>query len=122
MRMIKVRILDTTLEAALLSQKVAKKFDEGLKKVPEAARKATECENGPEAIEMQCRAVMDFIDEIFGTGSSRKVFGDELDLLTCLDAWEELTEMYEAQVNPIVKKYQERAKAKAAQKKADDIR
>lgn len=122
MRLIKVKILDTTLEAALLSKEVAQKFDDGLKRVLEAAAKAVECESGSEAIEMQCQAVMDFIDELFGDGSSRKVFGDEMDLLTCLDAWEELTEMYETQVNPIVKKYQERAKARAAQKKADDIR
>lgn len=121
MKTIKVKILDATLEAALLNPKVIRKYDEGVKqRIPEIAVKALECESGADAIEMQCRAVMDFVDEIFGEGSSRKVFDDETDLLTCLDAWEELTELYDTQVNPLAREYMERVKEKIASRKSDD--
>ncbi len=121
MKTIEVKILGTTLEAALLNPKVIRKFDEGVKhRIPELAGKALECESGADAIEMQCSAVMDFVDEIFGEGSSKKVFGEETDLLTCLDAWEELTELYDTQVNPLTQEYVERVKAKITSRRSDD--
>lgn len=111
MKMIQVKILGTTVEAALLSPKVAKKYDDGIKKVVKIANDSKACKNGPEAIEMQCNAVIGFIDDVFGIGSARKVLGEETDLLTCLDAWEDITNLYERQVNQIVKEYSDKAKA-----------
>lgn len=111
MKMIQVKILGTTVEAALLSPKVAKKYDDGIKKVVKIVNDSKACGNGPEAIEMQCNAVIEFIDNVFGSGSARKVLGEETDLLTCLDAWGDITNLYEKQVNPIVNKYSDKAKA-----------
>ena len=48
------------------------------------------------------------------------MFGEETDLLTCLDAWEELTELYDTQVNPLTQEYVERVKAKITSRKSDD--
>lgn len=52
---------------------------------------------------MECNAVIGFLDDIFGPGSAKKVLGEDTDLLTCLDAWEDLVELYEKQVDPILK-------------------
>ena len=111
MKMIKVKILGTTVEAALLSPRVAKKYEDGIKKVVEISNASKTCGSGPEAIEKQCNAVIEFVDDIFGAGNARKIFGEETDLLTCLDAWEDITNMYERQVNPIIDKYTNRAKS-----------
>lgn len=102
MRVIKVSILGVSLEADLLNPKVARKFDNGLKKVAEISRKATESGSGPDWIEKDCNAVIDFLDDIFGFGSAKKVLGEETDLLTCLDAFEEIAELYDKQINPIL--------------------
>lgn len=111
MRSITVEILGVKLEAALLNHKVAKKYDDGIKKVVRIADESRACGSGPEAIEKQCNAVIGFIDDIFGHGSAKKVLGEETDLLTCLDAWEDITNLYERQVNPIVNQYSNKAKA-----------
>ena len=103
MKQVTVEVLGVKLSAALLNHKVARKYDDGLKKVIEAANKATECTSGADGIEMECDAVIGFLDDIFGPGSAKKVLGEETDLLTCLDAWEDLVELYEKQVDPILK-------------------
>ena len=120
MKMLKVRILDTTLEAALLNPKTARRFDDGLKDVVAAANDSMKCTDGADAIEMQCNAVIKFVDDVFGPGSAQKVFGEETDLLTCLEAWEDLTNLYETQVNPIVREYEKRIGNRLQEKQGED--
>lgn len=103
MKKIAVKILDTTLEATLLSPKVAKKYEEGIKGVVEKANEAQKLSSQADGIEMQCNAVIDFIDDVFGKGSAQKVFGEETDLLTCLEAYKQMTMLYPEQVNPHIK-------------------
>lgn len=108
MKMIVVEIQGVKLEAALLNPKVAKRFDEGLRQVVEKANESAKLEVGAEAIEAQCNAVIQFIDDIFGPGSAKEVFGEETDLLTCLDAFGEMAELYDKQVKPVVDTYAEK--------------
>lgn len=119
MRQIKVKILGVELEAPLLNHEVARRFEEDSKKVIETAEKALECGIGSDGIEMECNAVIHLIDDVFGPGSARKVLGEETDLLTCLDAWEELSELYEKQVNPILEERNRRVKTKHETKNGD---
>lgn len=117
MKQIKVKILDTNLEAPLMSPKLIRKFEEGKRKVVDKANAAKNIPDGALAIEEQCNAVIEFIDDIFGKGSARVVLGEETDLLTCLDAFGELMSMYEIQVNPIVQKYTHNAMLRIEGKK-----
>lgn len=102
MRQIKVKILGVELEAPLLNHEVARRYEDGTMKVLETAEKTLECGIGSDGIEMECNAVIDFIDDIFGPGSAEKVLGKDTDLLTCLEAWGDLAGLYEEQVNPIL--------------------
>lgn len=111
MKMITVKILDTKLEAALLNHKVRRKFDEGIQEVVKKANEAITLPSQADGIEMQCNAVISFIDDIFGKGSAKKVFGEETDLLTCLEAFEQLTSLYTEQVDPLIKAFSERHKS-----------
>lgn len=109
MKMLKVKILDTELEASLLNPKVAEVYDSGFARCINRIQNAEETTaNGVEAIKEQCNAVIDYIDEVFGVGASRKVLGEETDLLSCLDALEDMGNLYETQVNSLI-----RAKAEA---------
>ena len=119
MRLVTVEILGVKLEAPLLNHKVARKYDDGIARVVKIADETKHCNSGSEAIEKQCNAVVDFIEDIFGKGSALKVLGEETDLLTCLDAWEELTDVYEKQVNPILEERNKRAIAKFREKNGD---
>lgn len=107
MKMIRVRILNAELEAALLNPEVAKKYDEGVAGIVKKADEAKHCESCCGAIEMQCNAVIDFLDDIFGKGSAKEVVGKETDLLTCLEAYRDIVNVYEKQVIPYLHKFQE---------------
>lgn len=103
MKVLKVKILEAELEAPLLNPKVAAKYDDGMRTCVERIQTAQKrTENSVEALKEQCNAVVDCIDEIFGDGASRKVFGEETDLLTCLDAFEDMATLYDKQVTPMI--------------------
>ena len=42
-----------------------------------------------ESIRIQCTAVFDFFDEAFGSGTAVAVFGESVNLRTCMDAYAE---------------------------------
>lgn len=100
---IKVMILGTELEGDLLNPDVAEQFEKGYLETLGRIKKAINISWGPDALREQCNAVIDYIDNIFGAGSAKKVFGESTDLLTCLAALEELTSLYADQVNPYVR-------------------
>lgn len=103
MKVLKVKILEAELEAPLLNPKTAAAYDDGMRACIERIQSAQErTENSVEALKEQCNAVIDYIDEVFGVGASRKVLGEETDLLTCLDAFEDMATLYDKQVTPLV--------------------
>lgn len=65
-----------------------------------------------ELIRAQCTAVFNFFDEVFGDGTAKKVFGETVNLTTCINAYEDvikavnafgskLSSMYKGKVNAI---------------------
>jgi hypothetical protein len=73
------------------------------------------------AIRKQCNAVFNCFNELFGEGTDKKVFGDKVNLLTCLKAFDELKngisnqiEKSEIEIDTISSKYtSNRAKRRA---------
>lgn len=43
-----------------------------------------------ELIRAQCTAVFNFFDEVFGDGTAKKVFGETVNLTTCINAYEDV--------------------------------
>lgn len=115
MKKVRVKILNTELEAALLNPKIAKQYEDGVAAIAKKAEEAELCDTGCKSIEMQCNAVIDFIDGIFGGGSSKEVVGEETDLLTCLEAYRDIVNVYEEQVIPYLKEFQLRLGMKASE-------
>lgn len=115
MKMVKVRILDAELEAALLNPEIAKKYNAGVADIAKKADAAKTCGSYCEAIEIQCNAVIDFLDDIFGEGSAKEVVGKETDLLTCLEAYRDIVSAYEEQVIPYLQDFQAGLNLKASE-------
>ena len=42
------------------------------------------------SIRLQCNFVFDAFNKLFGAGTDKKVFGDRVNLIVCLDAFQEL--------------------------------
>ena len=125
MRMITVKINGHEVEADLLNPIITKKVEDGFDAVLKKYNEATMCRRGSEGIQAQCEAVIDYVADIFGTEAARKIFGEEADLLTCMDVLEEMQDVYPGQVNPIIKKraamLAQRLGA-SAEDKGDDLR
>ena len=103
MRMLEVEILGVKLSADLLNPDVAERYECGYKHAIERMKNAGSLETGAEGIREQCQAVIDYIDSMFGEGSSKQILGEETDLLTCLDALDDMTHLYENYVTPQIK-------------------
>lgn len=61
-----------------------------------------------ELIRIQCEAVFEFFEDVFGEGAAKKVFGDSVNLTTCLNAYEAVV----VEVNHLEEKVAGQYKAK----------
>lgn len=61
-----------------------------------------------ELIRIQCEAVFGFFEDVFGEGTAKKVFGESVNLTTCLTAYEAVV----VEVNNLEKKVAGHYKAK----------
>ena len=61
-----------------------------------------------ELIRIQCEAVFGFFEDVFGEGAAKKVFGESVNLTTCLNAYEAVV----IEVNNLEKKVAGHYKAK----------
>ena len=61
-----------------------------------------------EGIRQECKIVKDFFDYVLGDGASKKIFGDKNSLRDCLQAFEDLINERDRQLNnfkKVVNKY-----------------
>lgn len=75
----------------ILEADVAEKYEIALEKVVEEVKK-TEGLKTSTSIRKQCTAVFGCFNTIFGEGTDKKVFGDRVNLLICLTAFQQLIE------------------------------
>lgn len=67
---------------------VAEKFDKELKVVAGVGGKL-EGLSTAEVIRVQCTAIFKFFNNMFGEGTDKKIFGNKVNLVTCLEALDE---------------------------------
>ena len=86
-----MKILDTEIEFDFLDAKQVEKFEEEAKKVKE------KCKNSKmkklslsEALKEECKIVDDFFDNMFGKGTSQKIFKGKMNLREHIKAFEDI--------------------------------
>lgn len=99
----------------------AEKYEIAVKKVQEeaAASKLLESIRLSEAIRKQCNAVFNCFNTMFGDGTDRKVFGNKVNLMICLKAFEELiihVNEQKKELEKLTNKYSPNRAQKRAQK------
>ncbi|APH22540.1 AP endonuclease [Clostridium botulinum] len=90
-----------------LDLEVAEKYEKALNNVEKIAA-SLEGATITESIRKQCNAVFDSFNILFGEGTDKKIFGNKVNLLTCLKAFEELVEYVNTpneEVKSFVNKY-----------------
>lgn len=73
----------------ILDLEVAEKWEQALKSV-EGIEEKVKGMTVAESVRTQCNAVFNVFNELFGEGTDKKIFGDRVNLMMCLKAFEEL--------------------------------
>ncbi len=94
--MAKMNINGVNLEFDVFELENARKYTEGLKKIEATAAKLNDNTDVLKAIETQCTVVFEFIDSLFGKDTHRELFGDSVNLKTCLKVFNDIVKTISA--------------------------
>ncbi|WP_373899279.1 DUF6673 family protein [Haloimpatiens sp. FM7315] len=100
----------------LLDLEVAERFEKGLKKIEDISSKVQGM-SATESIKTQCNAVFSIFNDLFGEGTDKKVFGNKVNLLTCLKAFAELVDYSKKPNEEIIKLTQKYSPNRATRRK-----
>lgn len=87
---------------------VAEKYDKVLENLKEVEQNNNTSMNVVDIIKTQCNAIFNVFNTMFGEGTDKKVFGDRVNLLICMTAFEELVSQMndkKAEMEKITNKY-----------------
>ena len=106
-----MKINGVELEVNFLDADFMEKIENCCRKVSEQAEKSkTELKNLTlsQQIKAECKIIKDFFDELFGEGTSEKIFQGKNDLMLCLSAFQDLIEAkakMQQEMNSLFAKY-----------------
>ena len=81
---------------------VIERIDKGCQEVDKKAEELRKEEIEPaEGIRQECKIIKDFLDYVFGEGTSKKLFGDKDSLILCINTFEDIIKARDEQVKSI---------------------
>lgn len=101
-------------ELDIFDADVMETIENALVKVQEEADKSVNLKLA-DGIRKQCKSIFNCFNTLFGEGTDKKIFGDKVNLLICLTAFEELVDNINSKqykLNKLSSKYINRAKRK----------
>jgi len=102
----------------ILDADTAEKYEDSLEVVAGIAKKV-EGMKASQSIRTQCNTIFEFFNTLFGEGTDKKIFGDKVNLGTCMKAFEELVVTVNTQkedIEKLVNKYSPNRAQKRAKK------
>ena len=85
-----MKINGVTLNLNVADADKYERYEKAVNSAVEKIRQITDDMSGSQMIRVQCHAVFDCFNELFGEGTDRKLFGEKTDLLKCIKAFGEL--------------------------------
>ncbi|WP_027631922.1 DUF6673 family protein [Clostridium hydrogeniformans] len=86
----------------ILDLEIAEKYEKAIESIDDISTKI-EGMKVSESIKAQCNAIFEVFNTMFGKGTDKKVFGDKVNLLVCIKAFEELVEEMSAKNSEVEK-------------------
>ena len=68
---------------------VAEKYEKALAEVRDLSNK-DDSKSLSEGIKYQCNLIFEFFNTVFGEGTDKEIFGNKVNLMTCMKAFEEI--------------------------------
>lgn len=94
-----MKINGVELELDLYDADVMDRYTEAIKKFDNKQKnKSIKGLSNGEIIRQECKMVFDFFNDVFGTGTDKKVFGDKTNFKECLNAFKQVVE-YSASIS-----------------------
>ena len=93
-----IKINDFTAEFDVFELENARNYRDGLNAVSLALEEAKTETDFVTAIEKRCNAIFAFIDLLFGEGTHKKIFGNSVNLRTCLAVYKSIIEQITADI------------------------
>lgn len=81
-----MKINNIELELDIYDADIMEKVENAITNVVENVNK--ECKTNSESIRLQCSAIMDCFNTIFGEGIDKQIFGGKTNLMKCVEAFE----------------------------------
>ena len=103
-----LKINDVELELDLMDADMAEKYEKAYRKMQRDVANIPKNLSLADNIRKQCNLVFYFFDEVFGQGTSKKIFGNKTNLRECIKAVETLIDHVNKDVeeaNKIINKY-----------------
>ena len=103
-----LKINDVELELDLMDADMAEKYEKAYRKMQRDVASIPKNLSLADNIRKQCNLVFYFFDEVFGQGTSKKIFGNKTNLRECIKAVETLIDHVNKDVeeaNKIINKY-----------------
>lgn len=85
-----LKINDVELELDLMDADMAEKYEKVYRKMQKDVANIPKNLSLAENIRKQCKLIFNFFDEVFGEGTSKKIFGNKTNLRECIKAVETL--------------------------------
>ena len=103
-----LKINDVELEIDLLDADMAECYESAYRKMQKDVENIPKNLSLAESIRKQCKLIFNFFDEVFGEGTSEKIFGNKTNLRECIKAVEALIDHVNKdteEANKIINKY-----------------
>ena len=103
-----LKINDVELELDLMDADMAEKYEKAYRKMQRDVVNIPKNLSLAESIRKQCKLIFNFFDEVFGQGTSKKIFGNRTNLRECIKAVETLIDYVNKdaeEANNIINKY-----------------
>ena len=103
-----LKINDVELELDLMDADMAEKYEKAYRKMQKDVENIPKNLSLAESIRKQCKLIFNFFDEVFGEGTSKKIFGNRTNLRECIKAVETLIDHVNKdteEANKIINKY-----------------
>lgn len=103
-----LKINDVELELDLMDADMAEKYEKAYRKMQRDVVNIPKNLSLAESIRKQCKLIFNFFDEVFGEGTSEKIFGNKTNLRECVKAVETIIDHVNKdaeEANNIINKY-----------------
>ena len=98
-----MKINGVELNLDIYDPDVLEKCQNEFENVIKESKKGSQVSSPSEAIRSQCNIIKNCFDNLFEEGTAQKIFGDKTNLLDCLNAFENLANEVNKQMNKISK-------------------